>query len=191
MNGYERRMTYRLTSEWVGLKRQRPFPSIDFLNPNSFSIDWNQCVLIRLLDGQRPPREESLEFEFVGDSFRKDAPALSAGVRVSSIPEESLLSLSLPLFPKLFERQTALICSGCRPWRKSSAIHFHAIVVPFSDNCGELKYALGALSHSVSNETMSPEDAKTEFLEYCEGGWSHIGETASGERAAPDLIQAA
>ena len=31
---------------------------------------------------------------------------------------------SSPLFPKLFERQTAVIYSGCLPWRSSGAIHF-------------------------------------------------------------------
>jgi hypothetical protein len=87
MNGLERRMTYRLTQEWVGLKRQQPFPSIDFLNPNTFSVDWNQCVLIRLLDDAAQPKEESLEFEFVGDSFIKDAPVVSAGKNVCSIPK--------------------------------------------------------------------------------------------------------
>ena len=186
MNGHERRMTYRVTSEWVGLKRQQPFPSIDFLHPNTFSVDWNQCVLIRLLDSQKPPREDSLEFEFIGDAFRKDAPALAAGTRASSILEESLLSLSLPLLPKVFERQTAVIYGGCRPWRSSGTIYFRAIAVPFGDNCGELKYALGALSHNVSNEAVSPENTKTEFLEFCDGGWSPLGETSD-----PELIQAA
>jgi len=186
MNGLERRMTYRVTSEWVGLKRQKIFPSIDFLHPNTFSVDWNHCVLIRLVDSQNPLRADSLEFEFIGDSFRKDSPALAAGARVSSIPEDSLLSLLTPLFPKIFERQTAVICSGCRPWQSSSAIHFHAIVVPFSDNCGALKYALGTLSHTVSKEAVPSEETQTEFLEYCDGGWSPLGELSN-----PGLIQAA
>ena len=186
MNVPERRMTYRVASEWVGLKRQQPFPSIDFLHPNTFSVDWNQCVLVRLLDGQKLPRADSLEFEFVGDRFRKDAPALAAGTRVSSIPEESLLSLSMPLLPKLFERQTAVIYSGYRPWRSSRAIYFSAIAVPFSDSCGDLKYALGALSYKLSNEAVSPENTKTEFLEFCNGGWSPFGEMSN-----PELIQAA
>ena len=171
MNGDDRRMTYRVTSEWVGLKRQKPFPSIDFLHPKTFSVDWNQCVLIRLLDTGETPQEDGLEFEFIGNSFRKDAPALAVGTRASSTPENSLLSLSLPLFPKLFERQTAVIHSGCRPWRSSGAIHFRVIAVPFGDNCGELKYGLGAVSHKVSNETLLPEDIRTEFLEYRDGGW--------------------
>ncbi len=97
MNGHERRMTYRVTTEWVGLKRQLPFPSIDFLNPKTFSVDWDQCILIRLLDNQNIPREDSLEFEFVGKSFQKDAPTLAAGACGSSIPEQTLLSLSWPL----------------------------------------------------------------------------------------------
>ena len=79
MDDHERRMTYRVISEWVGLKREKPIPSIDYLHPNSFSVDWNQCVLIRLLDIQKPLRADSLEFEFIGESFRKDAPAFAAG----------------------------------------------------------------------------------------------------------------
>lgn len=186
MNGHERRMTYRVTTEWVGLKRQLPFPSIDFLNPKTFSVDWDQCILIRLLDNQNIPREDSLEFEFVGKSFQKDAPTLAAGACVSAIPEQSLLSLSSPLLPKLYERQTAVICNGCLPWQSSGAIFFRAIAVPFGDSHGALKYGLGALSHKVSNESLSPNDIKTEFLEYCDGGWSPIVETAD-----PQLISVA
>ncbi len=97
MNDHERRMTYRLTGAWLGLKRQRPFPSIDFLHPDTFSIDWHQCVLFRLLDRLKPASEDGVEFEFIGESFRKDAPAIAAGTRVSAVPKESLLSLSSPL----------------------------------------------------------------------------------------------
>ena len=186
MNDHERRMTYRLTGAWVGLKRQRPFPSIDFLHPNTFSIDWHQCVLFRLLDKPKPASEDSVEFEFIGESFRKDAPAIAAGTRVSAVPKESLLSLSSPLLPVLFERQTPVIYGGCLPWRSSGAIYFHAIAVPFSDNNGELKYGLGALSHKISNEAVPPENAKTEFLEYCNGDWLPFEETSP-----PELITAA
>jgi hypothetical protein len=178
MNGLERRMTYRVTGEWVGLKRKKLFPSIDFLHPNTFSVDWNECVLVRLLNSWTPPGGDSLEFEFIGGSFRNDAPVLAAGARVSSVPDESLLSLSSPCLQMLFERQTAVIYGGCRPWRSSGAIYFRAIAVPFSDNCGELKYGLGAFSHKISNEAVSPENAKTEFLEFCNGAWLPLEDLA-------------
>ena len=179
-------MTYRLTGEWVGLKRQQRYPSIDHLNPNTFSVDWNQCVLVRILDGRISALTENLEFEFVGDGLRKDAPGLSAGARVSDIPGESLLALSLPLLPMLFERQTAVICSGCQPWRESGAITFHAIAIPFGDNLGTLKYALGAISHNISCEAPSPQDIRIEFMEYCDGGWCPCEELPEAE-----LIRAA
>ena len=178
MDVHERRMTYRMISEWVGLKRQRPFPSIDFLHPNTFSVDWQQCVLFRLLDKQISPEDDSVDFEFIGNIFRKDAPTLAAGGRLSAVPKESLLALLSPLLPKLFERQTAVIHSGCLPWRSSGAIYFRSIAVPFCDNCGELKYGLGTLSHKISNEAVSPENIKTEFLEYCNGAWLPIEETS-------------
>lgn len=172
-------MTYRVASEWVGLKRDKTFPSIDFLHPNTFSVDWTDCVLIRLLDQQEPLREDSLEFEFIGDGFNSDSPALAAGARVSSVPKESLLFLTSLCLRKLFERQSAVIFSGCRPWRSSSAIYFRAIAVPFSDNRGELKYGLGAFSHTLSEETISVESSKAEFLEFRNGGWLPINEISS------------
>lgn len=186
MSGDERRITFRVTSEWLGLKRQQPFPSIDFLDPNRFSVDWNQCVLIRLLGGDQPPGDESFEFEFIGAEFRKDAPALTVGTRLSAIPEESLLSLTSPVLPKVFERETAVIYSGCRSWRSSGAIYFHSIAVPFSDNCGVLKYGLGALGYKVSKDPLSPGDARTEFLEFRDGGWVPLREMTT-----TDLIAAA
>lgn len=186
MDDQERRMTYRVTSEWVGLKRDKKFPSIDFLHPNSFSVDWNQCVLIRLLNSEIAPGADSLEYEFIGEGFRRDTPVPAAGLRVGSISDGSLLSLSSPCLQKLFERGTAVIYGGCLPWRSSNAIYFRAIAVPFSDTCGELKYALGALSHKLSNEVLSPENLKTEFLEFCDGVWTPLE-----ERSDPELVSAA
>ena len=54
------------------------------------------------------------------------------------------------------------------------------------DNCGELKYALGALSYRVANEALPPQDAKTEFMEYCDDSWLAIDEVPN-----PELVQAA
>ena len=186
MNGAERRMTYRLTNEWVGLKRQQPFPPIDSLNPNTSSIDWNACVLIRLLDHQCSPLEENLEFEFVGKSLRKDAPVLAAGSRVSAIPAGSLLSLSLPLLPKIFERRTAVIYGGCKSWRGKSAIAFHAIGVPFGDNCGDLRYALVSVSHAISKDALEAEQEGTELLEYSDSDWAPLADGSD-----PAMIRAA
>lgn len=174
MNDHERRMTYRVTSEWVALKRQNAFPSIDFLHPKTFSVDWNCCVLIRLLDNPQSRMEDKLEFEFVGSDFRKDCPSLDAGACVSSVPAESLLSLSSPLLPKMFARQTPVIYSGLLPWLSSGGIHFRAIAVPFGNSDGDLKYGLGALSHKLTAKSASQQDYKTEFLEYCDGGWSPV-----------------
>jgi hypothetical protein len=186
MNGQERRMTYRLTSEWVGLKRQQRFPPIGYLNPNTLSVDWNQCVLIRLMDDQMPPREECLEFEFVGEKFLKDAPSLAAGSPVSAIPETSMLSFVQPLLPKLFDRQTAVIYGGCQQWQSTNTINFHVMAVPFSDDCGTFKYALCTLSYTVLNTAITPEDTRAEFMAYCDGGWSTIESISK-----PELIQAA
>jgi hypothetical protein len=186
MNGPERRMTYRLTSEWVGLKRHQPYPPIDSLNPNTSSIDWNACILIRLLEPQAISLEERLEFEFVGKSFRKDAPKLAPGSRVAAIPEGSLLSLSLPVLPNIFERQTAVMYGGCHPWKSSNSIAFHAIGLPFSDNSGSLKYVLVAISHAISKDAIAADDAETELMEYCDGDWSPLGDPPG-----PALIRAA
>lgn len=178
MSDYERRMTYRVTSEWVGLNREGSFPSIDFLHPKTFSVDWDQCVLVRRLDPPPASPGDDLEFEFVGSTLRQDAPSVTAGTRVSSIPAGSLLSLSLPLLPQMFDRQKPVIYSGCLPWRESGSIHFRTIAVPFGDSAGALKYALAAESYKVSAEVAPPQDHKTEFLEYVDGGWLAI----DGER---------
>lgn len=176
-------MTYRVTSEWVGLKRNHPFPSIDFLNPKSFSVDWNSCILIRAVAGPARPIDEALEFEFVGKSFRKEAPGLTTGERLDAVPPDSLLSLSTPLMPMLFERRTAIIYSGILPWRGSKAVYFRSIAVPFGNSAGELTYALGAVSHKLTNDNLRPEQAQTEFTEFREGAWLPIDD-------APELARA-
>ena len=171
-------MTYRVISEWVALNRQGSFPSIDFLHPRTFSVDWTHCVLIRRLNTTPISPGGDLEFEFVGSALRRDAPSVAAGTYVSSIPTGCLLSLSLPLLPKMFDRQRPVIYNGCQPWHDSGSIRFRTIAVPFCDSVGALKYALGAESYELSAEEDAPDDYKTEFLEFCDGGWSPIHSTS-------------
>lgn len=176
-------MTYRVTSEWVALKRQHSFPSIDFLHPKTFSVDWRNCILVRShLDIESPP-SEALEFEFIGGSFRKDTPGLTTGERLSAVPLQSLLSLSASPLERLFERQTAIIHSGILPWRGANAIYFRSIAVPFSDGAGNLTYALVALSHKLTHDVLDPEQAKSEFLEYCDGDWLPLEDLPEPSRA--------
>lgn len=171
MDAAERRMTYRVTSEWVALKRQQTIPSIDFLNPKTFSVDWSNCVLIRSLAESPSPSEETLEFEFIGRNFRKDAPALESGQRLIAVPPQSLLSLTAPLLPRLYDRQTAIIHSGIMPWQGSSAVYYRSIAVPFADSDGELRYALVALSHKVTKDVLRPDQTQLEFHEFRDGAW--------------------
>lgn len=171
MDAAERRMTYRVTSEWVALKRQQPFPSIDFLNPKTFSVDWASCMLIRSLADTPCPSNEALEFEFIGRNFRKDAPALESGHRLTAIPPQSLLSLTTPLLPKLYDRQTAIIHNGIMPWSGSNALYFRSIAAPFADSAGVLRYALVAFSHKLTREVLRLDQTQTEFHEFRDGDW--------------------
>ncbi|MBT5459272.1 MAG: hypothetical protein HOK82_21960 [Rhodospirillaceae bacterium] len=183
MDTAERRMTYRVTSEWVALKRHHWFPSIDFLHPKTFSVDWENCVLVRsLVAGENSP-DEALEFEFIGSNFRKDTPDLATGERLSAVPPQSLLSLSAPALSELYDRQTAIIYSGIRPWRGANAVYFRSIAVPFSNSTGELTYALVALSYKVTKDALRPDQVGTEFFEFCEGAWLPMEGLPEAKRA--------
>jgi hypothetical protein len=174
MDAQERRMTHRVTGEWIGLKRQQPFPSIDFLDPRSFSVDWDSCVLVRCLAGAATPGHDALEFEFVGRSFRKEAPLCTAGERLAAVPPGSLLSLTTPVLARLFERRSAIIHSGVHPLGRGQAVFFRAIAVPFGDSSGELRYGLGVLSHKLSGDRLRPRQQSAEFLEYRDDAWLRI-----------------
>lgn len=167
-------MTYRVTSEWVALRRNQPFPSIDFLHPRTFSVDWENCALIRSLADTASPPSDTLEFEFIGKVFRKDAPDVEPGRRVSTVPARSLLSLSTPLLPRLFDCQTAVTYSGILPWSGANAIYFRSIAVPFGNNAGDLAYGLVVLSHKLTKTALRPEQAQTEFREFRDGAWRAI-----------------
>ena len=166
-------MTHRVTGEWIGLKRQQAYPSIDFLDPRSFSVDWDSCILVRCLPEAAAPGDRVLEFEFVGRSFRRDAPLCAAGERLEAVPPGSLLSLSIPAVTTVFERRSAIIYNGVHPRGRANTVAFRAIAVPFGDSTGDLRYALGVVSHTVSAERVRPQPA-AEFLEYRDGGWLRI-----------------
>jgi hypothetical protein len=176
MDQSERRMTQRVTSEWVALKRQKPLPSIDFLHPKTFSVDWGNCVLIRSLMDTACPPIDALEFEFIGKNFKADAPGLSHGARLSAVSSDSLLSLSVPTLPMLYDKRTAIIHSGVLPWRGINAVYFRSIAVPFSNSAGDLTYALGVLSHKLKKTILRADQARTEFREFRDGAWIPIGQ---------------
>lgn len=166
-------MTHRVTGEWIGLKRQQPFPSIDFLDPRSFSVDWDSCVLVRCLAEAAAPGDRAIEFEFVGRSFRRDAPLCTAGERLDAVPPGSLLALAIPAVTTVFERRSAIIHNGVQPRGRANAVAFRTIAVPFGDSSGALRYALAVLGHTLSGERLRPQ-AKAEFLEYRDGAWLRI-----------------
>ena len=177
-------MTYKVTSEWVALKRQHAFPSIDFLHPRTFSVDWQNCILVRSLADECEAQSETLEFEYIGGAFRKDAPGIASGERLSTVPSRSLLSLLAAPLPVLFDRQTAIIHSGTLPWRGANAVYFRTIAVPFGNSGGDLTYALVAFSHKMKKETLPEERQRTEFLEYRDGEWSPLADAPEPLRAA-------
>lgn len=187
MDARERRMTYRVTSEWVGLKRNKPFPSIDFLHPRTFSVDWDSCVLVHAVEPGVEPEAATLEFEFVGKHFRKDAPGCAAGTVLAAVPPQSLLSLSTPVILRMFERSTAVIYNGIQPWDRARAVYFRTIAVPFGTVDGTLKYALSGVSYKLANEQVGADKAYTEFLEFRNGSWLPIdgpGEEVETRRLA-------
>jgi hypothetical protein len=173
----ERRMVFRVTREWVVLKRQRPYPSINHLNPSTFSTDWNWCLIARSLSDDVTIKEQ-LEFEFVGREFQKDAPSCVAGTRLAAVPVRSRLRFAVDFMPRMFELGAALVCHGIRTWRDDSAIRYRALLLPFADNAGRPKYAAGAFSHVLAKRDISAQDGAVEALAFRDGRWYPIEEAA-------------
>lgn len=183
-NLHERRMTTRVAREWVGIKRQNPYPSINHLNPTTFSANWDWCILARSVSDDVTPTKDSLEFEFVGRNFHHDAPLCVAGTHLASIPHRSRLYLATDLLPKMFEQQTAIIFQGILAWSNVGTIRFRTIALPFGDIVGKLKYAVGAFSHILTQDSPAHQLDATELFAFREGAWLRI-EPGSADDKTP------
>jgi hypothetical protein len=167
----ERRMTARLAREWVSLKRQNRYASINHLNPTTFTVGWEWGVLVRsVLDGDAPTKD-GLEFEFVGRGFHEDAPSCVAGTRLAAVPDRSRLRLATDVLPPMFERQTAILSQGILAWGDGRAVRFRAIALPFCDSSGKLKYGFGAFSHLLAEVPPEHPPGTTEIRAFRDGTW--------------------
>jgi hypothetical protein len=167
-------MTTRVAREWVSLKRQKPYPSINHLNPKTFSADWDWCFIARSASDIGSPTKERLEFEFVGRRFYSDAPSCGAGTRVAMVPHRTRLHLATDFLPRMFERQTAIMFAGILAWSNGDTILFRTVALPFSDNIGKLSYAVGAFSHTLTKDPPIRRSATTELFAFLEGKWLPI-----------------
>lgn len=175
----ERRMVFRVAREWVILKRQKPYPSINHLHPSTFSTDWSWCLIARSLSDRDTPTKDRLEFEFVGGSFHEDAPSCVAGTRLDSVPYRSRLRFATELVAKMFELRTAIISHGIFVWSNTENIRYRTIIFPFSDNAGALKYAVGAFSHVLTTDGAAAQPGTTGLLAFRSGHWHAIEDIPS------------
>lgn len=183
----ERRMVFRITREWIVLKREKPYPSINHLHPATFSADWSWCFIARAIGDGAVSAEAQLEFEFVGRNFQEDAPSCTAGTLLAAAPAQSRLRLAVEFAPKMFEVGTALVCQGTREWRDGSVIRYRAVLLPFGDNAGRLKYAAGAFSHVLAKDDTSAARGAVELFSLRDGRWHPVEDAALVKPSGPGL----
>lgn len=170
-NRSERRMTARIAREWASLKRQNPYPSINHLNPGTFTVGWDWCVLARLAVDSGTATKGDLEFEFVGRGFQEDAPSCAAGTRLASVPSRSRLYLATEILALVFERQTAILSQGMLAWGDRQTIRFRTIALPFCDTSGRLKYGFCAFSHLLADGPPASPSGAAEMRAFRDGTW--------------------
>lgn len=156
----ERRLVYRVVREWLSVRRLRSLPSIDDLNPRSFSIDWHWCVLVHLGD-EAGLAVDRARFELVGGGFLEEAPGCTAGTSVSAVPDGTQLACTIAPIRRLIEKEEAqpVVTQGmiCQP--EDLILKFRTVALPFADHAGVPRYTLGAFSGAVFPRTLSDEQA--------------------------------
>jgi hypothetical protein len=128
---------------------------------------------------------EQLEFEFVGRDFRTDAPSCAAGTRLVDVPARSRLRLAVDFMPQMFRLRTVLVRQAVRDWNGGGVIRYRAILLPFGDSGGRLKYAAGAFSHILAKDDTAGRRGTAELLALRDGHWHEVeGETSMPEPAS-------
>lgn len=167
----ERRMVYRVFREWLGLRRLRPFPSINDLNPYAFTSSWDWSFLVSVgVAGGAETRWAPL-FEFVGRNFAAEAPACRAGTALDDIPRGTRLAYAAaPIEPVLRDR-VPIILQGTVAIDATTRLKLRTTALPFANQDGAVAYAFGSFSGTTAERRETDTPDGLDMLRFVDGTW--------------------
>jgi len=152
----ERRFTFRMLREWLSLRRLgTDIPSINDFDPRSFDGEWNSICLVFLGVGSDNALTSAI-FEFIGKEFTDEVPSCPPGSSISVAPPGSKLACAILPLAEMIRKRRPIVAQGLLQ-NENGVVKFRTICLPFSDQLGCQRYALGAFSGATFTSSFVPK----------------------------------
>ena len=178
-------MVHRVFREWISLRRLGNDPSINELNPKTFTSEWSWCFLARRVVKDRPDTHD-LVLEFVGKSLFSDLATREERLDLGTISSQSLLGHAMRPLQWLFNEGTPAIVQDAGADSRARIWMYRTISLPFLDSRENLTYAFGAFSGMLADTQVAADirSAETGAFIYKGGAWIRVEEEVGFTRPA-------
>lgn len=141
--GMERRATVRLRILWDRLRRGRPLPSMNDLNPDQLPVKWTACFIVALHDGAPG------EFDFVGGDLTEQCSTDLAGRSVADVPAQTVLARALTARDTVLATAEPEIVEGEVTLEMGGTALFRTILMPFGSDRQTVDTLVGAATYKI------------------------------------------
>jgi hypothetical protein len=146
--GLERRLVLRLLSYWRDLCGARTYPSFADIDPASIPDMWNWAFVLEVAGHDADP-----VLRHVGPSLAATASAPVIGLRLSSLPKETLICHAVSYVQAVIAKGVPISRGGEFMRDGNMRVLYRSILLPMSDDGATISGLLGAANcREVSGE---------------------------------------
>lgn len=155
----ERRMHVRAYNHWISLRRGRPYPAIEDLDPGSIADFGPNSVLLDFTAGVDDPA-----IRFLGRALRDECGAGSAIARISDVPGHSLLSRLTDQYRRIIANHAPAGFEAEFTSARGYPTLYRGILMPFSSDGAAIDFIYGVVNwkEMVDSATQSQLIAELE-----------------------------
>lgn len=139
----ERRITEQLLLYWDSLRRGRVMPSREMVNANDLGRLWDDCLMIRICNDD----SKAHIYEYIGDNIQ--------GMFGGDVHKGDALPFSDMLdkhYEKVVQSKKPLVQESCFDNLKGEKICYRQILLPLSENGGDVDFILGGMRYKLSEK---------------------------------------
>ena len=144
----ERRMHVRAYNYWVSLLGDRPFPSIQDVDPQSLEDFGPNSVL---LDFSADPEDPAVAF--LGHALRTECELDQSIERISEVPGRSLLSRLTDHYLQIIANRAPIGFEAEFVGQRGDPTLYRGILMPLSSNGEEIDFVYGVINWKVIADT--------------------------------------
>jgi hypothetical protein len=150
IGGDERRMHVRAYNHWVSLLRDRPFPAIGDLEPESIADFGPHSVLLDFTGGVEDP-----SIQFIGRALREECAVDLSITRVAQVPARSLLSRLTDHYLQIIANRAPIGFEAEFVGTRGHNMMYRGILMPFSSDRETIDFIYGVINWK---EMVAPEE---------------------------------